>query len=94
MVSSVFVEYIVKSDEPFHDVEGVITFGISELEADLGLYEDDEVCCNRHMVTEFIGGEVRLYLYDVNEKWRPGAEFEQKLKDKLAEDGCELELVA
>lgn len=86
-----FVEYIVKSDEPFHDVVGIVQFGIIEVEDERD--KGEERCCTTQQATLFTNGEVHLYLYGVTPNWRPGAVYERMLRAKLLEDGCELEHV-
>lgn len=96
-----YVEYKVTSDEPFHDVESVITFGLIELEAniaeELGLDIDrhEEISyCNKHITLQETSGVIRLCLYDVSDGWRPSQPYEQRFLEAMRREGCTLELVA
>ena len=85
-----YVEYIVTSDEPLHVVQDIIRSTIVEVEDERD--KGEERCCLQHLVSQDPEGELRLALYEVTFNWQPGRFYEQLLKEKLLEEGCELKL--
>lgn len=92
------VEYIVRGRKSLYHAKRVIKRSIIEVEDEI-LERGDEVedgkqhCCEDLLVEKATDGEIHLHLYWVRPNWEPGQVYELMLRDKLRQEGCELELV-
>lgn len=86
-----FVEYVLRGRRSVRGAKSVIERNILDVEDERDKGEDP--CCNGFRVRKLPGGTVHIYLEGVTSNWQPGKFYERMLRDRLLEEGCELELV-